>query len=221
MDIQKVLKLNGFADLGIFYPDEPSAQVMVRIGAEIECILSQQTESLTANPTDAKPINTYAGNFGLGQLPLHTDLAHWHVPPRYLMLRCIVADPRVSTMVVHHRRALAKVPDAIIDRALFRPRRRLEGKMFLLRLRDKEIFRWDQLFLKPDNVEARRTCDALVNQLDQNEIHTITLDAPGRTVLIDNWAALHGRSAVSSLGSDRVVERAYFINRERDEQNAE
>jgi L-asparagine oxygenase len=221
VDIFKALKLNGFADFGVFHPDESSAQVVARIAIEIECIHSRQTESLTANPIDAKPINTYAGNFGLGQLPLHTDLAHWHVPPRYLMLRCIVADPSISTMVVHHKRALAKVPDAIIDRALFRPRRRLEGKMFLLRLRDMEIFRWDQLFLKPDNAEARQACDALVNQLDRNEVHAITLDAPGRTVLIDNWAALHGRSAASSLGTDRVIERAYFSNRKRDEQNAQ
>lgn len=221
MNIQKTLELNGFADLGVFHPDESSAQVVARIGVEIDCKPSRPMESLTANPIDAKPINTYAGNFGLGQLPLHTDLAHWHIPPHYLMLRCIVADPSVSTMVVHHRRALAIVPDAIIDRALFRPRRRLDGQMFLLRLRDKEIFRWDQLFLKPDNMEARQICDSLVNQLTHKEIQTISLDAPGRTILIDNWAALHGRGAASSLGSNRVIERAYFSNRKRDAQNAQ
>lgn len=221
MNIQNALKLNGFADLGIFHPNESSAQVVERLEAEIGCNLSRPMETLTVNPTDAKPVNTYAGNFGLGQLPLHTDLAHWHVPPRYLMLRCIVADPSISTMIVHHRTALAKVPDAAINRALLRPRRRLEGKMFLLRLRDKDIFRWDQLFLKPENVDARKIYEALVNQLDRNEVHTINLDAPGRTVLIDNWTALHGRSAASSRGTDRLIERAYFSSRRRDEQNAQ
>ena len=221
MDIKKELNLNGFADLGVFFPNESSATVVDCISDAIDCDLTLPTEALTANPISAKPINTYAGNFGLGQLPLHTDLAHWHIPPRYLMLRCIVPDHTVTTRVLHHREMLAGIQDEIIDRALFRPRRRLDGKLFLLRLRDRNIFRWDQLFLKPDNIQARRICDAMINQEQAKSVQSITLDAPGRTVLIDNWTTLHGRGEVKSQGSARLIERAYFSNREQDEQSAQ
>lgn len=155
MNFRKTLESDGFVDLGNFYPQKTSAETVECIVKEIGCKLWGPTESLTVNATDTKPLNTYAGNFGLGQLPLHTDLAHWNTPPRYLMLRCIVGDPTVATLVVHHRNAIGEFPNSIVDRALFRPRRRLDGQMFLVRLRDKGIFRWDQLFLKPDNCVFR------------------------------------------------------------------
>src|SRR6185436_2134964 len=44
--------------------------------------------------------NTYSGIFGLGRFPFHTDLAHWPVPPRYLVLRCIRGYEDVPTQLV-------------------------------------------------------------------------------------------------------------------------
>src|SRR2546423_858394 len=43
---------------------------------------------LHPRPQAEAPRNQYSGTFGLGEFPLHTDLAHWSRPPRYLMLRC-------------------------------------------------------------------------------------------------------------------------------------
>lgn len=214
MNIKKTLDADGFADLGEFHRKATTAEVAHLIGAELGIRPWGLPELLTVNAATAKPKNTYAGNYGLGALPLHTDLAHWYVPPRYLMLRCVVADPTVATLVIHHREALRNVPDAIIDRALFRPRRRLEGQMFLLRLRQRGIFRWDQLFLNPDNEEARQIRLALIDNQLSYRTKTIILDKPGRTILIENWTTLHGRSAVDGSSSGRRIERVYFSGEE-------
>src|SRR5277367_4742269 len=45
--------------------------------------------------------NHYSGHFGFGSFPLHTDLAHWAIPPRYLFLRCKVGTPDVFTELLH------------------------------------------------------------------------------------------------------------------------
>ena len=46
------------------------------------------------------PKSHYSGIFGLDEFPLHTDLAHWAMPPRYFMLRCIHGSPDVTTKLL-------------------------------------------------------------------------------------------------------------------------
>src|SRR6266852_2493437 len=41
--------------------------------------------------------NRYSGHYGLDLFPLHTDLAHWALPPHYLLLRCLVGADDVFT----------------------------------------------------------------------------------------------------------------------------
>lgn len=217
VDMTRALAIDGFIDLGEFYPEATTLEAANRIGAELGCRLWKQPESLTVNPTTAKPPNTYAGNYGVGELPLHTDLAHWHIPPRYLMLRCLIGDPAVATLVVHHREALRNISVGTLDRAMFRPRRRLDGQMFLLHLRQRGVFRWDRLFLVPANNEARQVQAALVDQPLPCRVAEIIFDKPGRTILIDNWTTLHGRSAAGKSPSIRRIERAYLSGEEHDE----
>lgn len=181
-----------------------------QIALDLSIKIDRFTDPLTVNPVDAKPKNTYAGNYGFGKLPLHTDLAHWHIPPRYLMLRCVVPDPQVTTLLLHHREVFGKLPAIVVDRALFRPRRRLNGKMYLLRLRNGGVFRWDQLFLTPENKEAFQVQSLMTSDNSGFKIMELALDKPGMTVVIDNWNMLHGRSFVKNNSSPRCIERAYF-----------
>jgi Taurine catabolism dioxygenase TauD, TfdA family. len=51
--------------------------------------------------TNEVRLNQYSGNYGLAEFPLHSDLAHWAVPPRYFMLRCVagaVEGPMADSM---------------------------------------------------------------------------------------------------------------------------
>jgi L-asparagine oxygenase len=210
MNTRDSLVTNGYVDLGVYHPEKNAIEAAQLIALDLNIKIDRFTDPLTVNSVDAKPKNTYAGNYGLGKLPLHTDLAHWHIPPKFLMLRCVVPDPQVSTLLLHHSEVLAKLPLAVADRALFRPRRRLDGKMFLLRLRNGEIFRWDQLFLTPENKEADQVQSLMSNDYSGFEVMEITLDKPGMTVVIDNWNMLHGRSMVTNESSPRRIERAYF-----------
>src|SRR5262245_32192863 len=51
-------------------------------------------------PRASSTPNTYSGIYGLDRFPFHTDLAHWRMPPRYLLLRCVVGYADVPTLLV-------------------------------------------------------------------------------------------------------------------------
>ena len=210
MNIRESLVTDGYVDLGAYHPEKSAMEVAQQIAQDLSVKIDRFTDPLTVNSVDAKPKNTYAGNYGFGKLPLHSDLAHWHIPPRYLMLRCVVPDPQVFTLLLHHSEVVGKLSPVVVHRALFRPRRRLDGKMFLLRLRDGGIFRWDQLFLIPENNEAYLVQNLMTNDISGFNVKEIALDKPSKTIVIDNWNMLHGRSMVKNNPSTRFIERAYF-----------
>jgi hypothetical protein len=108
------------------------------------------------------------------------------------------------------------MPVGLIDRALLRPRRRLDGRMFLVRMRHGSIFRWDALFLEPDNAAARLVREHLAEEPTRLIPDEIVMNQPGRAILIDNWSALHGRSAVPPSALSRRLERVYLENQLND-----
>lgn len=220
MSLSSQLSKYGYVDLEKVGAGISTLELARWLADQIGARVCAPLETLTTSTPGTKPLNTYGGNYALSRLPLHTDLAHWAVPPRYLILRCVVGSPDVVTHVVHQREILRSIPVELIDRAILRPRRRLEGRMFLLRMRYAGIFRWDPLFLEPDNVEAQLVRNHLAEESSRFVPDEIVMDQPGRVVLIDNWKVLHGRGAVPLSGASRRLERIYLEDKRNDEQDA-
>jgi len=158
--------------------------------------------------------NVYSGNYGLGEFPLHSDLAHWANAPRYLMLRCIVPSNEVYTFLYNVQKIIENVGDITIQRALFKPRKKISGHISLLRFHEKhsglDKYRWDKLFIVPDNKEAQTIAKHLSNFTSENAELRCYYTAPGDTVIVDNWRMFHGRSSVPETGRDRLIERVYL-----------
>lgn len=72
--------------------------------------------------------NQYSGHFGLGNFPLHTDLAHWFRPPRYILLRCIVGSLSVVTTLLPNMTVRRRLGDSIMSKAVVKPRKNKLGK---------------------------------------------------------------------------------------------
>jgi L-asparagine oxygenase len=164
---------------------------------------------------DSKP-NQYSGIFGLDEFPLHSDLSHWAVPPRYFVLRCLIGASSVVTRVLPANSAAMAVARRALRRAVFRPRKGTAVSSACLlpgsfRSNDIEGFRWDPVFLLPINSHAQSLTSVLSPQSVQVELVGVPLCEQGDTLVIDNWRVLHGRSSVDPLlQSERVIERAYF-----------
>lgn len=201
---------DGVADLGVVSPEESPAKIANDIARAVcgECF--GEIETLRPVDEHERGGNTYSGNYGRNSFPLHTDLAHWHRPPRYVMLRCVQGAPSVSTRVVDRRRLSPYFDEHELRRALFTPRRPINGRRCLLAALAGEVFRWDPLFLLPKNKLAEvlvSVLPELCNELPANEFH---LNASGHTLLLDNWRVMHGRSRVPAAEASRVIARAYL-----------
>lgn len=204
------LHSNGYVEITDTDPDVSTLEIARKLSGAIGAVVSDAVESLVTSPAGLKPFNTYGGNYGCGELPLHTDLAHWYRPPRYVLLRCLSGTQSVATHLLNHRQLERWIPTSVMQRALFSPRRRLDGKVFLLRMLTDGLFRWDQLFLKPQNAAAHEAAARMQEIAPVLPLTSVVLSRSGQTLLIDNWQALHGRSVVPATESNRKLDRMYL-----------
>lgn len=158
--------------------------------------------------------NTYSGIFGLGRFPFHTDLAHWPVPPRYLVLRCVRGYEDVSTELIDGGAIAAEVGLVNLRRALMTPRRPRSGRIGLVRLSQlqgaDEMLRWDEVFLKPASRVGQRVFEPIRSFINEARPTPITLANRGDVAIIDNWRMLHARQAIAADRRDRKLERVYL-----------
>ncbi len=160
--------------------------------------------------------NTYSGNFGLDVFPLHTDLAHWAIPPRYLALRCIREAPSVGTRLLDGRVLIRQFGANALRSLLVQSRRPMRhGKQLIQLLErigssDQFRLRWDSVYLKPASGFSTERFAEVNDFLKHAEPFEVFLLEHGDTLIIDNWRFLHGRSNVSGSATDRHIDRAYL-----------
>lgn len=177
-------------------------------------------QTLTPSRVEVKEASSYSGNYGMGEFPLHTDMAHWYVPPPYLLLRCIQPAEQVYTTFSSLKNIIEAEEVNTFKRALFRPRRRLGGRLSVLRLYDKGIFRWDKLFIQPINTCATELQARVMARIAQEEVDKVCYESATDCILVHNWKVLHGRSSVPELASHRTLERV-FLSKLHGDHNAE
>lgn len=166
-------------------------------------------QTLTSRTKESSPKNTYSGNYGTSLFPYHSDMAHWYIPPRYILLVCDTPDPQVSTGLVTWATITPKINPKHLTMARFVPRRRLNGNMYTLRIKNKGYFRWDNLFIEPSNKHGEYIKEAM-KDIDLTSFEKrITLNNPGDFILFDNWKMLHSRSHTRP-DSPRIIKRLYF-----------
>ncbi len=174
-------------------------------------------QTLTPREKENEPENTYSGNYGTGEFPFHTDLAHWYAPPRYFLLRCIVPGAYVKTNLVDYKEIIRGIEPELLCRSHFLPRKRLDRSSNLLKIYNDMIFRWDSVFIGPANKLAKELQLIVTEKISSVQSEAVFLGHAGDCLLIDNWRMLHGRSSVGNIDMNRKIERVYFneVNFER------
>lgn len=212
-EILKAIGRDGFAYLVEDAPHVDSREALARFGRVLALSGLAEVQTLVPREKTGATPNTYSGNYGREEFPLHTDLAHWALPPRYFILRCVIGAEEVPTRLLDGLDLIAAVGEARMSRAVVQPRRPLAGQLSLLHLLDShvrgKVLRWDDLFLVPVTAEGRIAFEAVRKYLAQAKGIEITLTKPGDTLIVDNWRILHGRAAVSGAVARRL-DRGYF-----------
>ncbi|MEP7008920.1 MAG: hypothetical protein ABJC13_01210 [Acidobacteriota bacterium] len=206
----------GFGIIRHFNPHLASSDAFQKLGTLDSVEGLNTVQKLIPRELTESPPNTYSGNFGTADFPLHTDLAHWAIPPRYIALRCICGSPEVATRLFDGRRLLSKLGKDALRMALVQPRRPMQNGKQLLRLLERPesdgpyLIRWDNIFLKPATGLAADVFAKVKLILSKIRPLEVVLLDPGDTLIIDNWRFLHGRSATTESSGTRHVDRAYL-----------
>lgn len=198
----------------LFFQSHSNAKNTVEVAKQLGDILEVPgmpiAQTLTPRESRGEEKSNYSGNFGMSAFPFHTDLAHWYIPPRYFLLRCIEPSIEVTTNFVSASEVFSQEESINLRRALFRPRRRLDGRLSMLRLHQNDLFRWDTLFIQPMTKIASEMQTRIDNRLKDIQQLEVCLENSGDCVLVDNWKMLHSRSAVPVTSKNRKIERVYI-----------
>jgi L-asparagine oxygenase len=168
---------------------------------------------LRPREASSAPPNTYSGIFGVGAFPLHTDMARWSNPPRYLAMQCITGSAEVPSFVLDSTLLFESDEDLVkLGGVIVRPRRPVGGQRPLFRVRElaPPRFRYDSRFLEPASPKSAGQLERLAQRIEASVPESFHLERPGDLLLLDNWRVLHGRGEVSKNASCREIARAYF-----------
>lgn len=222
---KKHIKEYGYAFFQSLNPDSSTMEVAMMFGTPLE--VSKQIghrnipdiQSLKPRQKSDNLKNQYSGHFGVGEFPLHTDLAHWSYPPRYLLLRCIVGSMSVTTNYIHIDKLKKIIGNSMFKKSVVKIRKsRAFATNCLLPTSffsgGVEGIRWDSLFLSPMNNSANKIANYLCQEGIQSNLDHVILKNTGDTIIIDNWKMLHGRGAVGIQELGRIIERAYLTDLE-------
>lgn len=212
--LEEEITWHGYAFINEYCPGADTVSIANTLGKTLTPWEGSLVQDLIPRAT-ATP-NTYSGIYGLNRFPFHTDLAHWRLPPRYLMLRCVTGYTDVPTLLLDGRIIFDAVTLDLLTRAVFKPRRPRDGELALLRLceptDDGYCFRWDEVFLKPASRIGDIADQCVRELLPRCEPLSLALVRAGDTLLIDNWRMLHARSPIPSECKDRKIQRVYLEN---------
>lgn len=212
--LRSMVSRQGFALLPKVERHYGVLEAFAQIG-DVVAVGGESTQQLRPKLREDAPCNIYSGNYGLGEFPLHSDLAHWYIPPRYFALHCVEGAEGVDTLLIDTALLSKALGRSVLRRTLAHPRRPLSGKLPVLRLLEEPenrgaFIRWDSLFIKPATDGSAQTFKAIHAFLAEAPVSRLSLLTPGDMLVIDNWRMLHGRSAVTSSGLNRHIVRAYF-----------
>jgi alpha-ketoglutarate-dependent taurine dioxygenase len=214
------LREKGFTVLRELTPHLPTTHVAAALGKVIDVgsLLPSSgvptVQSLRPRAREDVGQNQYSGHYGLEDFPLHSDLAHWAIPPRYFLLRCIAGAGDVFTRILPWTAVLPSFGKSALQRAVFAGRKKRFGSSGLVRAmcqcESSELFRWDPVFLRPLNRPAQELAAVMGDPNWSQAAMEIPLCRPGDTIVIDNWRMLHGRSPVPEHSISRFLERVYL-----------
>lgn len=157
--------------------------------------------------TKAKP-RSLSAMHGTASFPFHSDMAHWPVPCRYIVLACQNAgdDHRPTGVISWKDIPLSASTNADLKNGIFLVRNGRRSFYCNIQNPTHGFFRFDPGCMAPANIAAKRFVTAFEEASAEARRTTVNWKE-GDVLLVDNWRALHARGAGEALGSERLLLR--------------
>lgn len=161
---------------------------------------------------DARP-NTTSGIHGLDAFPLHTDMAHWPVPPRFLAMRPRKAIVGVPTQLLDYEAIkLDAHTNALLRRSVWRISRVRRPYLCSVYFdyHGQSGIRWDTCTMIPHGqiaTDVRPRVLELIDDAFRNKRAEHCWSSANEVLVINNWRVLHARPAIPESAVGREIER--------------
>jgi alpha-ketoglutarate-dependent taurine dioxygenase len=173
---------------------------------------------LTPRPSeDARP-RSLSARYAQGAIPLHTDNAHWRIPPRYVLLRLAEgsASRRPTLLLDFHKAAFDAAELKILRRHVWLVNggrgRFLTSIVTDQLVRGASVVRYDPNCMRPALDSFMTSYSVLKAALIPASALAVEWQ-PAVTLVIDNWRVLHGRGDAPVRDEARVLERLLVADR--------
>jgi L-asparagine oxygenase len=173
-------------------------------------------QALPARREGASPRNSMSGLFGLDEFPLHTDGAHWHCPPRFVLLRSANGRSSTPTIVVDSQSFLTSELRQEWGRATWKVTgiARPFACSMMFQVGPLPAIRWDPCCLSPYGRKAQHLAAVIEHTLAdarRNNGVSVGWTNSKEVLVIDNWRLLHSRPALASRGERRELRRVLVM----------
>lgn len=171
-------------------------------------------EIFTLTPKDGlnSTKGTFSNKYGFGRFPLHTDTAFYVQPIRYMMLSMNKPSETCTTLLSIEKlfEKLNPNDEYIASRAIYKVKTS-ESSFYtslILESRGIKYMRYDPTCMFPVNKAAKEFELKLHELFTLVKPESITWNKP-KTIIIDNWKVLHGRSG-AKMDEHRELKRIYI-----------
>jgi L-asparagine oxygenase len=187
-------------------------EIAASLGQPITSVGRPLIQSLVPTPKETAPKNSLSGVFGFGEFPPHTDVAHWHTPARYVLLRSVNGKNSIPTLVVDSREFLTHKLRRQWAQATWKVTRIAAPFLcsITFRMNGIEAVRWDPCCLAPYGKRAEALRPEITDKLAsafRESGQAIAWTSCQSVLVIDNWRVLHARPVIVGPTTRRELER--------------
>ena len=157
---------------------------------------------------DAEP-NTLSSRYGMEGFPFHTDAAHWHIPPKFVLLYCVEVGSgnRPTYLIDSQSLGLTNPELSLLSNAVWRSG---HVKSFLCTVTstfEKPFsIRYDSGCMSPRSGRALKADELITAKLKGAECKQVRWQN-GDLLILDNHRVLHARGSAERADPDRVIAR--------------
>lgn len=204
-----VLNGRGWIELPSFRTEEGVRQ----LGHELGKLGVTGFQRLSPLPKGIGRGHSFSDEFGLDRFPLHTDTSFWSEPARYIVMQS-PADSSTPTLLLEKAHVTELLAQPCAARAIFRSQRiygpRYSGVTGTSSAIPDWAIRFDPTHMTPANDAAKEFLKLVEAAIDRANLFFYT---GANSLLLDNWACLHGRGSIAATDFGRLLLRAYLGGR--------
>lgn len=208
----EILAINGWVEFHGLHLDNELLSLAYSLGTLVSHPNGSKVFTLTPKSGISSTKGTFSNKYGFEQFPLHTDTAFFVQPIRYMLLSSNKPSETTTTVLSIESlfEKLNEREKKIASHAIFKVKTNETSfyTSLIFKGHESKAIKYDPTCMFPANNPAKQIQLIFTEMFKQIEVKHISWHEP-KTVIIDNWKTLHGRSEVNP-DENRELKRIYI-----------